>query len=283
MIATLGSRSPEPLLGRAGLQLSTFHVGLVALAAVAVFALPGGLLRALLVLPALLWVPGRSLIAALGLARPAGPAAPAMAISLSIVFLIGVALLFYRLTGQSLLRGVNPLVAPALSTPLALLERRSDDAAGTSPGRWFARLGRRGGVAAGCCAAALVTLVFTTHLPGSPRDPYVEFAFDAPYAQLQGVQTVTAGQRLRLPVRAVSSEPAGLHEGTVTTTIDGVVDPGPSTPLILDRDGQAHAAVELTVPPGCQHRVELQLRQGETIERSVTLYTTSGGPDCARR
>jgi hypothetical protein len=288
---------------RPGVRLLAIQALLVAVGTIASLAVPGGIARAVLVLPVILWVPGRSLVAALGLSRPAGPAMPAVAVVLSIVALIALALTCNAVTGRVPLHAAVSLVLAAVALPLNLLERtdtdtdrdRDDRQAAPGLGEHRARLRRVStgvGVLAGLTAVALLVAGVVQKLPGSPQAPYLQFAFGAPYAQAQGVQSLHAGQHLSIPVHVDSSDPAGLRGLAVTADIDGKTVPGAEMVALRGHGhGAADATVSLIVPPGCLHRIGVTLHRADTstdtstdtVVRTLSLYGTAAeGLTCAR-
>jgi hypothetical protein len=262
------------VISRPAWHLLATQAGLVTLGGLALAVAPAGPLRAVLLLPVILWVPGRSVVAALGLARSAGPFAPALAVAMSIVVLITAAL------GVSLLLGhvpftMVPLATAAVLLPLNLFERTTT--ATSTPGLLTAA---RYGVAlvVGLTATGGALWFADQHLPTVPQAPYLEFSFGAPYAQVAGTIKAKPGDVLQLPVVVSASDPAATSGLAVTTQIDGQPAPSPaSTAINTGRTGE----VTVQVPAGCLHQIRLVLERGGNPLRSVDLYVSApGGRSC---
>ncbi|MCC9308200.1 hypothetical protein LN042_14065 [Kitasatospora sp. RB6PN24] len=257
---------------RSALPLFAAQAALVLLALLGEQAVPGGPARAVLVLPVLLWTPGRSLVAGLGLARGAGRFLAPLCVLLSILALIAGGLLCYAVLGRVRL-AVLPFAVSTALLPLCLRERRA--ARPRLPD--LLADGRRGAVyGVGVLAAAALLWAVAGHLPGAPQQPYVSFSLGAPYAQVSGVLPAAPGQRLDVPVVAGASRPADLAGLTVSAGFDGA---GWSDPVALTgtAPGQGAARLQVTVPrTGCLHRVELRLSRGAEQLRSVDLYVRTG-------
>ncbi|MET7290189.1 hypothetical protein [Streptomyces sp. NPDC005573] len=280
----MNATSRPPLSVRHRTDAALVHLGLpAALLGIAVaghLLAPAGPLRALLVAPALLWVPGRSLMAGL---RPAGAAAAvtaALSVVLSLVALTAAGLLCQAVTGRVPL-AVLPLWVSAVLLPLNLREWRAEH-----PAAPLALLAKARPVAvfgvAGTASAALLALVFI-HLPTTAQHPYLSFSLAGEYTRIDGVLPVRAGQGLTIPV-AVSASPAGtLPENlAVVTEVDGRTV-GEPVPVTDAGAGHGGAAVHVRVPHGCKHQVMLRLTRGGKNLRSVDVYLrTRDVPNCAR-
>ncbi|WP_035802951.1 hypothetical protein [Kitasatospora mediocidica] len=240
-------------------------------------AAPAGPARAVLVLPAILWVPGQSLLTGLGLSRAAGRFRPALAAVLSIVALIAAGLLSYAVTGHVPL-AVLPLWVSAALLPLNLLDLPSHQDPG--PGlpqllertRWGTLYG------AGVLAAGALLWGVAAQLPTTPQQPYLSFSLGAPYTQVKGVLPARAGQLLTVPTVVQTSQTRDLSGLTVGVLVDGA-EPAGQLPAAVQPAADATAGtaqVQVTVPAGCLHRVELVLQRGSTPIRSVDLYLRTG-------
>lgn len=266
------TRFPRPSLARPAVRLVTVHTGLVVAGVLAVLLLPGGPVRAVLVAPALLWVPGRSVLGALRLTGPSGAAGAAgwaLSVGLSIVVVLVVALGANLLLGRVPFEGV-PLVAAVATLPLGLCDRDGGVVAARAVGFGLV-------VAFGLAAFGGLVWMAAGRMAGPPRAPYLQFALAGPDARLPGVLTAEPGQLLRVPVTASSSDPGALRGLTVGARIDGWDDPA-SPPVPLSGGG---AQVTVRVPAGCRHQLRITLTRGAEPLRTLTVYTTtSDGQPC---
>ncbi|MDH6132178.1 hypothetical protein P3T37_001563 [Kitasatospora sp. MAA4] len=251
---------------------------LTAVAVAGHLAAPAGPARAVLVLPAVLWVPGQSLLSGLGLAGAAGRFRLALAGVLSVVALIAAGLLAYAVSGHVPL-AVLPLWVCAALLPLNLASR--EEAAPQLLER--ARFGTL--YCAGVLAAGALLWGVAAQLPTTPQQPYLSFSLGAPYTRVQGVLPVQAGQRLTVPAAVQASQAGELTGLTVGVLVDGSAPAGqPPAAVQAGADAASGTAqLQLTVPSsGCLHRVELVLQRAGTPIRSVDLYLRpAGGPACA--
>lgn len=244
-------------------------VALVAAAALGYAFVPGGILRAVLVLPAALWVPGRGLLAMFGVAASAGRWRTPLSVLLSLLTLI-VGALVANAVGGSVPVTALPLVLSVVLLPAHIIGDPTDRP--TVSTGVLARFGALFTVAA--LASGAVLLAVVTALPKQPTPSYLEFALAGTYAQVHGTVPVTAGQRLRVPVSVTTSGGAvgGL---TVLAKINGVAVGAPVTVT------GAGAEVDVTAPAGCLNQLGLVLAKGKAELRSVDLYLRSNAGSCA--
>ncbi|MFD8396410.1 hypothetical protein ACFV2N_46385 [Streptomyces sp. NPDC059680] len=236
--------------------------------------IPAGPLRALLVFPAVLWLPGRALVAALGLATDAARFTAPLCVALSLPTLIAAGLLSYAVFGH-LASSVLPLWTSAALFPLNLLER-------TPPRPRRSRLPVTAwGVllyGAGTAAAAGLLCLVWSVLPTAPPQPsYLAFALGRPYASVPGVLEVEPGQVLTVPTVVTASEHADLKGYSVAALVDG--RPVSMTPVTPART----ASLTVTTPTGCLHQIRLALMHADRQLRSVDLYVDAGGGSCGGR
>lgn len=242
-------------------------------------AAPAGPLRALLVAPTLLWVPGRSLVAGLGLARSAERFTAALSVVFSCVALISAGLLCQLAWGHVPL-AVLPLWLSTLLLPLNLRKARAPRA----PLGRLLTTARSGLVFCfGTLATAAVLALVTPRLPTAAQSPYLSFYLDPPYVGTTGVLPVAAGQTLRIPVTAAASGTTTLPGGlTVAVLVDGHTH---GTPVAVPSAGRSSAGATVTVrvPAGCEHQIRLELARGGGELRSLDLYVRARAGDCDRR
>jgi hypothetical protein len=274
--------------------------GLLLLGVLAYLLLPGGPLRAALVLPTVLWVPGRCLVVRLGLVRLAGFWAVPLSVLLSIATLVLTALVVYAVNGRV---AFGPM---ALWTALAALQliawrryRRlsrvpeqepAAEPAHARAAEWRPShpvLSGAGLLLGGGAAAVVLTAVYHV-LPAQKQPGYLAFAYAPGFAALSGVVDATAGQRLTVPftVTAAQQDTNGL---TVVASLDGarvappaevaVVHTGPA-PRAADGSTDAHdaegaARLAVTVPAGCLSRFTFTLERAGTALRTLDLYVTT--------
>jgi hypothetical protein len=241
-------------------------VALVAAAALGYAFAPGGVVRAVLVLPAALWVPGRGLVALFGVGASAGRWRTPLSVLFSLLTLI-VGALVANAVGGSVPVAALPLVLSVVLLPAHIV---GDPVGRTTVSHGvLVRFGALFVVAA--LAAGAVVFSVVAALPKQPAAPYLEFALGGTYAQVTGTVPVTTGQRLRVPV-TVSSAGGGL---TVQARINGVAvgAPVPVTGTV--------AEVGVTAPAGCLNQLDLVLVKGKAELRSVDLYLRSNAGSCA--
>ncbi len=241
-------------------------VALVAAAALGYAFAPAGVVRAVLVLPAALWVPGRGLVALLGVGASAGRWRTPLSVLFSLLTLI-VGALVANAVGGSVPVTALPLVLSVVLLPAHIAGDPVDRP--TVPTSVLARFGALFAVAA--LASGAVVLVVVTALPKQPAAPDLEFALSGTYAQVTGTVPVTAGQRLRVPV-TVSSASGGL---AVRAKINGV-----PVGALVPMTGTS-AEVDVTAPAGCLNQLDLVLVKGTAELRSVDLYLKSNAGSCA--
>lgn len=278
---TATPRTSLPARHRTGAAM--VHLGLptalVALSVTGHLLAPAGPLRALLVAPALLWVPGRSLVAGLGIGRAAGRYTAALSVVLSLVALIAAGLLCQWGAGHVPLADL-PLWVSALLLPLNLREWRDAHPAPRTllaKARPVAVFGL-----AGAASAAVLSLV-VAHLPTTAQKPYLSFSLGGSYTRISGVLPVRAGQLLTIPVSVSASTAKALPTHlSVTTEVDGKTV-GTPVPVAASAADRGDAAVHVRVPHGCEHRVLLRLTHAGTELRSVDVYLrTQGETHCVR-
>lgn len=242
---------------------------LVVLGIVGHFAVPAGPARAVLVLPAILWVPGRSLVAALGVTRTAGRFTAGISVVLSLAAVIFTGLLTYLVQGHIPL-AVLPLWVSGALLPLNLLER---PAAPAQPRALLATARTGTLLCAGLLATGAIWWTVQSRLPTTPQQPYLSFSLGAPYTAVRGVVPVRAGAALTVPVSVDSSRAADLSQYTVTALVDGQT-PRAAKPVAVRRTGANNGAAKVTVgvPQGCAHQIRLVLSKAGEQLRSVDLY-----------
>jgi hypothetical protein len=256
-----------PLLRRIALP-----VALVAMAALGYAFVPGGVVRAVLVLPAALWVPGRGLVALFGIGTGAGRWRTPLSVLLSLLTFIVGALLANAL-GGSVPVAVLPLAVSVILLPAHLVGDAPSERPTVSTGV-LVRFGAVFGVAA--LAAGAVLWSVNSALPKQQTAPYLEFALAGQYAHVGGTVPVTAGQRLRVPV-SVTESGAESSALTVHAVLNGQTI-GKPVPV------HDTAEVDVTAPAGCISRLSIVLARGATELRSVDLYLKStSDPACARQ
>lgn len=252
------------------LRRMALPAALVAAAALAYAFVPGGIVRAVLVLPATLWVPGRGLVALFGIGTGAGRWQTPLSVLLSLLTLIVAALLANAL-GGSVPVAALPLVASVVLLPAHLVGDAPTDRPTVSNGA-LVRFGAVFGVAALAAGAVLWSVIGA--LPKQQAAPYLEFALAGPYARVSGTVPVTAGQRLQVPVSVTGDESSAL---TVQAVLNGSAV-GKPVPV------HGTTEVDVTAPAGCLSRLSIVLTSGATQLRSVDLYLKStSDPACARQ
>lgn len=247
----------------------TLPAALVAAAAAGYAFAPGGIVRAALVLPAALWVPGRGLLALVGVASGAGRWRTPLSVLLSLLTLIAGALVVNVVTGSAPLTAL-PLALSVVLLPPHAIGRPVDRRAVPNgvPARFAALF------AVAVLASGAVILSVAAALPKKPATGYLAFALAGPYARVQGIVPVTTGQRLRVPVSVVTSGVA-VGQLTVRAKINGVAVGMP----VAVTGGRAE--VDVTAPAGCLNQLSVVLADGTTALRSVDLYLESNAGSCA--
>jgi hypothetical protein len=244
-------------------------VALVAAAALGCAFAPGGIVRAVLVLPAVLWVPGRGLVALFGVASGGGRWRTPLSVLLSLLTLI-VGALVANIVGGSVPVTVLPIALSLILLPAHIIDQPVD--LPTVSTGMLTRFGALFAVAA--LAAGAVLFAVADALPRQPATPYLEFALGGRYAHVTGTVPVTAGQSLRIPVSiATSGEAVGGF--AVRANINGVPV---GTPVPVTDAG---AEVDVTAPTGCLNQLTLVLADKTVLLRSVDLYLKSNTDSCA--
>jgi len=269
-------RPPIPqadALGRLVLPAALLLIGILGHLAV-----PAGPARAILMLPCLFWIPGRSIAAGIGI----GPKVSGQFLLLLSAMLSLVALILGGLVANAILGHVPlstlPLWLSGILLPLGVLER--DERTGLRaalPGLGFAALFTAAFVASGALLWAAVA-----HLPTTRQSPYLTFSLSGSYAKVQGVMTATAGQTLEIPVAVGGGGDESTAGLTVATYVDGS-ETGSAVPVATIGQDDATAQVSVTVPAatGCPHQIRLILERGATQLRAVDLYVQTGnGQGC---
>lgn len=257
----------------------TAQAGLLALAAIGYFAVPPGPGRAVLMLAAIVWVPGRCLVVRFGLHRSAGFWAVPLSVLLSFAALIAAALIEYA-AFRHITFGPLPLWVGLGALLLNAWRPRpavARAARGPTVNPW-----RTGGVflAATAVSAGVIAGIYHV-LPVQQQAGFLQFAYAGQYATLPGVLDASAGQRLTIPfeVAATGEDTAGL---TVVAQLDGR-QVGPAVPVPLAADASVpgvsgHAVVDLDVAAGCLNRYTFVLERGGTALRTLDLYVSTAGP-----
>jgi hypothetical protein len=273
--ATDTGNAPRPgdALGRLVLPTALLLVGVLGHLAV-----PGGPARALLMLPCLFWIPGRSIAAAVGLGpKVAGQFLALLSIMLSCVALILAGLLTNLIIGHVPLSTL-PLWLSGVLLPLNVLER--DERTGMRAALPSLRIAALFTV--GFVASCALLWGAVAALPATQQAPYLTFSLAGSYTKIQGVIPATAGEKLQIPLAVGGGGDETVSGLDVATYIDARLT---GSPVPADAAGQdaATAQVTVTVPGGsaCPHQVRLVLERGTTQLRAVDLYVQTGkGTDC---
>ena len=278
--ATQAGHSPGPAFswpdafGRLVLPAALLLVGVLGHLVV-----PGGPGRALLVLPCLLWIPGRSIAAAIGLGpRTAGQFLVMLAIMLSCVALILAGLLTNLVLGHVPLATL-PLWLSGVLLPLNVLERdeQRTGARAALPALRIAAL-----FTVGFLVSAALVWGAVAKLPSTGQSPYLTFSLSGSYTKVQGVIPATAGQTLQVPLAVGGGGSEDLSGLSVATYIDGA-QTGSVVPIPVTGTDAGSVQVPVTVPAGsgCPHQIRLVLEHGVSQLRSVDLYVQVGkGAGC---
>ena len=270
-----GSGPRPDALGRLVLPAALLLVGILGHLVV-----PGGPARALLVLPCLFWIPGRSIAAALGLGpKVAGQFLILLSIMLSCVALILAGLLTNLILGHVPLSTL-PLWLSGVLLPLNILER--DERTGMRAALPSLRIGALFTVAFVASAALLWGAVAA--LPATQQAPYLTFYLAGSYTKVQGVIPATVGEKLQIPV-AVGGGGDETFSGLDVATYIDAKQIGSAVPVAVTGEDAAAVRVSVTVPGGsaCPHQIRLVLERGTTQLRAVDLYVqtqTGKGARC---
>ena len=273
--ATNAGNGPRPgdVLGRLVLPAALLLVGILGH-----LVAPGGPARALLMLPCLFWIPGRSLAAAVGLGpKVAGQFLILLSIMLSCVALILAGLLTNLILGHVPLSTL-PLWLSGVLLPLNLLER--DERTGMRAALPSLRIAALFTAAFVASAALLWGAVVA--LPGTQQAPFLTFYLAGSYTKVQGVIPATAGEKLQIPLAVGGGGDETVSGLDVATYIDDKLV-GPPVPASVAGQDAATVRVTVTVPGGsaCPHQIRLVLERGTTQLRAVDLYVQTGrGAHC---
>lgn len=278
--------------------------GLLLLGVIAYLLLPTGPLRAVLILPTVLWLPGRSLVVRFGLVRVAGFWAVPLSVLLSMAVLVLVALMVYAINGHVAFGPVSLWTGVAALLLIAFRGYRRLDwptvpasAAESAPGPEAARAVDwrpahpvlAGAICLLGAAASAAVLAAVYHaLPVQKQPGYLAFAYAPSFAAVTGVVDATAGQQLTVPFTVTASR-QNTNGLTVVASLNGsrvatpatvsVVDTGPA-PRAADgstdaHDAQGTASLVVTVPPGCLSRFTFTLERAGAVLRTLDLYVTT--------
>ena len=268
-----GNGKRSDVLGRLVLPAALLLIGILGHLVV-----PGGPARALLVMPCLFWIPGRSLAAALGLGpKVAGQFLMLLSIMISCVALILAGLLTNLILGHVPLSTL-PLWLSGVLLPLNIFER--DERTGMRAALPSLRIGALFTVAFVASAALLWGAVVA--LPATQQAPYLTFYLAGSYTKVQGVIPATVGEALHIPVDVGGGGDETFSGLDVATYIDAK-QTGPTVPMAVTGEDAAAAQVSVTVPGGsaCPHQIRLVLERGTTQLRVVDLYAQTGkGSGC---
>jgi hypothetical protein len=248
---------------------------LVALGFVGHFAVPSTLpvLRAVLVAPAVLWVPGRCVLSRSGIPASAGKWTTPLAVLFSIVIVIVASLIAYEAAGHVPL-GTLPLWVSLAALPLCHWHAVPPSTGARNPAR---TLGFVAVFTAGALAVAGIVALANHLLPAQQQPGYLAFSFGGSYADVPGVVRVKAGSVLDVPVSVTASKQdlAGL---TVAISLDGHPVPGAAAiPVSVAGSGQGYAQIKLTVPKTCLSRYSFTLGRPAASLRLLDLYVTTDG------
>jgi hypothetical protein len=242
----------------------------VALAFVGRYAVPWPVPRAVLTVPALLWVPGLGVLSALDLRRAAGKWSVPLAMLLSIIVLIAASLISYAGFGYV------PLSALPLWVSLGALPLCALHPAPAQTGRELLRKAGRVatfGVGAAAIAGLVAGLVHV--LPQQKQPGYLAFSFSGDYATVPGVVQARAGATLDVPV-AVTGAGEDLRGLTVSVARDGApIANTAAVPVAIDASGQGYARIQLPIANGCISRYSFTLRRDAASLRLLDLYVTT--------
>ena len=275
--------------------------GLLLLGALAYLLLPPGPVRAVCVLPTVLWLTGRCLVLVFGLDRTAGFWAVPLSVLLSIAVLIIAAVVVYAVHGHL---AFGPLALwLGLAAVLVIGVRRHtapprtdepEPASAADPGLaraadWHpAHPAATGALALLGAAASAAVLALAYHLlPAAKQPGYLAFGYGPGFAATTGVVDAAAGGRLTVPftVTALRQNTNGL---TVVATVNGVrvgatapvaVRTGPAA-RAADGSTDAHdaegaARLVVTVPAGCLSRFTFTLERAGAALRTLDLYVST--------
>jgi hypothetical protein len=244
---------------------------LVAVAFVGRYAVPWPDVRAVLVAPALLWVPGYGVISALGLRSALGRWAVPFAALLSLVVMVCAALISYA-GFRYVPLGTLPLWVSLGSLPLSAWRPRH-----ARPPRESLRVAGFGAAfGAGAVVVAALVAGLVHVLPSQQQPGFLAFSFGGDFADVPGVVQARAGGILEVPV-SVSGSGQDLSGLTVAVARDGYpLATTPTVPVQVSGSGHGYARIELPVPAACLSRYSFTLRRADASLRLLDLYVTTG-------
>jgi hypothetical protein len=251
----------------------TLPAALVVLGFVGHFAVPSTLpdLRAVLVVPAMLWVPGRCVLSRSGIPALAGKWTAPLAVLLSIIVLIIASLITFAVLGHVPL-GTLPLWVSLAALPLCPWRSVAPRPGVISPLR---TLVTAIGFTAGALAVAASVALADHVLPTQQQPGYLAFSFDGSYASVPGVVRTQVGDVLDVPLSVAASK-QDLTGLTVTVMLDGKPVPGgQAVPVSAAGSGQGYARFALTVPKTCLSRYSFALNRQAAQLRLLDLYVST--------
>ncbi|HEV3170534.1 MAG TPA: hypothetical protein VGZ32_09350 [Actinocrinis sp.] len=253
------------------LRALALPAALVAVGFVGRYAVPWPVLRAVLVAPAVLWVPGHCVVGALGLRAAAGRWSAPLAVLLSIIVTIAAALVSYAGFGYVPL-GTMPLW---VSLGSLLLAAPRAPAPAATPRETVRALGFGTAFGAGALAVAALVAGLVHVLPSQQQPGYLAFSFGGDFADVPGVVRAQAGGMLDIPV-SVTGSGQDLSGLTVSVARDGkpIANTDP-VPVLIDASGQGYAHVQLPIATACISRYSFTLQHDATSLRLLDLYVTS--------
>lgn len=228
--------------------------------------LPVAGVRWVVVLPAVLLVPGLALLAVMFAGRDTEIAVvPRLVVAglLSTVFWVVVALLLHladvRITRASILVTGDLIVSAALVAGAALAARNPSAATAPRGIELPAVLRRAAPPVLGVLAAVALLAVLVPRLPDSPPEPYDVLRVAEAAQAADGVIATKPDEQVRVPLTVENgSEETARYD--VTGELDGA--PWASLPVVVP--GRTTSSFELFgAPPrdGCRHRLQVDLRR----------------------
>ena len=247
---------------------------LVVLAFIGRYTVPSPIPRAVLTIPALLWIPGHAFLCALDLRRAAGRWAVPLAVLLSVIVLVGTSLISYAAFGYVPLSTL-PLWVALGALPLAALHPVPAEEQASTGREALRRTGYVATFGVGALAIAALVAGLVHVLPQQKQPGYLAFSFDGSYAGIPGVVQAAAGGTLDVPV-AVNGPGQDLSGLTVSVARDGrpIANAAPVS-VRIDASGQGHAQIRLPVAASCLSRYSFTLRRDAASLRLLDLYVTT--------